>query len=454
MSKTQINVLLTPHWQKDKISKVNIKINTDISLKGGDSFFSIYKRVTNKSFTKIEGKITISDEKGSFSFQTSQEESPHTLIEKYHPQRDSAGIVLIEYTALLSPVKRNPGFDLGYEDNGMTGSGMTFLPLFDCDECEIMLDWDLKFMPKGCSGVCSFGEGKSKVFGASSILQESFYTAGKVQSATSGSFGFYWLENKVFDASEIAQWAKITYEKMSKFFKDKNNSYRIFARKVEEDKFGGTALENSYLFVYPPDKLPTVAGIKFLFAHEMVHNWIKMNDNPFGTLTWYVEGMAEYYSALLLWKYNFVTKEELVSELNERSKKYYENPHISIKNEGAGNLLFSNREATLVPYGRGFFYMAETDAKIRKSTRDEKSLEDVMFTLKNKMNNGENPGVDAWLNELVPIIGAQAEKDYESMKNGRTIAPNLICFGESIKSYKKTGTVRETDKACDLWVFE
>jgi predicted metalloprotease with PDZ domain len=308
-------------------------------------------------------------------------------------------------------------------------------------------------MPKGSLGICSLGEGNCEIKSSSSILLESFYMAGKALKSEENNFGFYWLENPGFYGLKVSQFAKDLYKTMSVFFKDRNNSYRIFARKVEEDKCGGTALKNSYHFVYPPDSPPKPTDIKFLFAHEMVHNWAKMNDEPFGTLTWYVEGMAEYYSALLLWKNNLISKDELISELNKRSRKYYENPHKNIKNEEAGKLLFNDSDATKVPYGRGFFYMAQTDAKILEATNAEKSLDDIMFAIKEKFDSGKNPAADEWLNQIKPYIKT-AEQDFKAMQNGAIIEPNLARFGIDIKAIKKEGFVRGTDKACKLWLFE
>ena len=56
-----------------------------------------------------------------------------------------------------------------------------------------------------------------------------------------------------------------------------------------------------------------------------MHNWVTLLDEPFGTCTWYVEGMAEFYCLVLPWRFGLASREELLEQLNDRAEQYYEN---------------------------------------------------------------------------------------------------------------------------------
>ena len=64
-----------------------------------------------------------------------------------------------------------------------------------------------------------------------------------------------------------------------------------------------------------------------LLAHEMVHNWPHLNDNPYGVTTWYAEGTAEYYSIMIPLRNGLITAAEALAEIQKRTDAYYTNPH-------------------------------------------------------------------------------------------------------------------------------
>lgn len=457
----EIQVLLTPFWEKGHIGKVSVRISADTDCRKGEILFSLNQRVINKQFLLLDGGISLSDRAGTLDCLTEPEISIYTVKDLYRPLRDIAGPVSIEYTVILSLAGGHPGFDLGYEEGGMTGSGMTFMPSLGnspwgaftpgADICSISMDWDLSRLPSGCRGVWAFGEGSTAAAVSPSLLQETFYSAGLLKSVEKGNFGFYWLKDG-FNAEPIAFWTQELFLRMAEFFGDDGRPYSIFTRSAPYKK-GGTALGRSYQYIFPDDSLPSLKELKFLFAHEIVHNWPHMKDEPFGTCTWYVEGAAEFYSAVLPWRYGLVSREELLAELNERAVRYYCNSYISISNEEAGRLLFTDETGMRIPYGRGFFYLMETDSKIRAASNGEKSLDDVILALHRMQSYGKMPVNEDWLESIVPILGEDAITDFESMRNGRIIEPLPDCF-EGVKAVRTTGSADGTNTPCNLWRFE
>mgnify|MGYP000988928941 CR=1 FL=1 len=109
-----------------------------------------------------------------------------------------------------------------------------------------------------------------------------------------------------------AEYTKKLFSQMQKFFKDTEKVYRIFVRKDPFLTSGGTALYRSYLFGWNTTQPCSLEDKKAILAHEMVHNWPQLNDNPYGVTTWYSEGTAEYYSVLLPLRLGLMTDDERI----------------------------------------------------------------------------------------------------------------------------------------------
>ena len=452
MNGSYIEVLLTPVWNGSEITSMAVRIRTDIPTKQDAPLFSLYKRVTNKTFVDINDTMEIRDENGPLPYRIETETPMHAEMHHYKAKRTPSGMLTITYTADLKQAGSNPCFDLGIEPGGITGSGMTFLPLFAGGPYNLTVDWDLSQMPQGSQGVWTYGSGRATVTGPPSMLTEAFYCAGHVKSVVSDRFAFYWLAYQDYNFTEIAAWNRDTYTVLSRFFQDGNGQYSIFIRRAKDEKQGGTALGRSYMMICPDDQQPVMN--KFLFAHEMIHSWVHLADEPFGTCTWYVEGMAEYYSAALLWRNALVSRAELAAEMNKRAEQYYENPHIRITNEEAGTQLFADPDITRIPYGRGMFYLLGIDAAIRKAMQDTQSLDDVLFSMIARYRQNPKTGNREWLEEITFILGNDGKIAFEQMRAGEPIIPADDCFQHALRPYKITGTIRGTQEPCELWQFD
>jgi len=340
----------------------------------------------------------------------------------------------------------------------MSGSGMSFMPFFAEGQYEYVLDWDLARLPEGFRGIWSLGEGRVEIIKQENILTESFYYAGDIMGLEKEGCGFYWLKNHRLPGEEVGRFVTELFGKMAAFFHDQKEPYHVFSRKIPEaltgrNKIGGLALTRSFLYLYPMENPPGEKTLKFLFPHEMVHNWPKLVDEPFGTCTWYVEGTAEYYSVVLPDRYGMLTREELTAQLNKRARDYYENPRIAVTNEFAGENLFIDSEATLIPYGRGFFYLLKMDQEIRNATNGIKSLDDVVLAVLSRTRAGEKCGNDTWLEEVKKAAGLDISQEFEEMCQGRFIAPCIGSFVTPVEVIETKGVQRETGHECVLYQF-
>ncbi|MDG2304827.1 MAG: hypothetical protein P8R42_09255 [Candidatus Binatia bacterium] len=97
--------------------------------------------------------------------------------------------------------------------------------------------------------------------------------------------------------------------------------------------------------------------------HELVHSFMHAKAGKDGD--WIVEGIAEYYSLALLRRSRTISKRRYERALGK----------LAEKGEGIDDLLVASAGAGVA--ARGAVILAELDARIRKSTRDKKSLDDV-----------------------------------------------------------------------------
>ncbi len=450
----QVSVCLAPDWDGEKIRELSVELRADIPARKGEPLFFVNLVTIFKPFTELAEPVSLEGDGERIPLSMREEEKPPVKMGVYVPETDSGGWTLC-YRLKLAPGGRNPVFDLGYERGGMNGAGMTFMPAFYTeDTIAYTLSWDLSALPGEAIGVWSYGQGTVRREGDDGTLMETFYAAGLLDCVRLGNFGYYWFANDRILENAVATARIFGYE--SRFFGDGGEPYTIFVRHTDGDEIraGGTALTRSYMYLYRDNEQLDPVWLKFLFAHEMVHNWVHLKDDPFGTCTWYVEGMAEYYSAVLPLRMGIVTGEELADQLNKRAADYYENPKRHAANAECGAGLMADKELTRVPYGRGFFYLTHADSRIRQATGGERCLDDVMLALKERFREDNSLQNEAWFEEYGRYVGRdEALAEYESFRDGGLVVPAVDCFEGAVTVRKERGTVRETGEACDIWKF-
>jgi predicted metalloprotease with PDZ domain len=173
---------------------------------------------------------------------------------------------------------------------------------------------------------------------------------------------------------------------------------------------------------------PTAANLQSLLAHEMTHNWPAM-EGEHGETAWYSEGAAEFYSLVLSTRAGVFSTEEFRTEINERASGYYTNPYRNASNAAAAEQFWKDWAAQRVPYGRGFMYLAQVDAKIRALSGNKRSLDDLVTAMFDRQRSGKPYGIPQWLGLVAAELGsATAQQDFAAMKNGEVIVPPTNSF--------------------------
>src|SRR5581483_184516 len=144
---------------------------------------------------------------------------------------------------------------------------------------------------------------------------------------------------------------------------------------------------------------------------------------------WYSEGTAEYYSLSLSWRAGAIPLDKVIRTLNERADAYYTNPYRGFSNPQAAEKFWIDPVAQTVPYGRGWLYLVQTDAEIRKASNGQRSLDDVVKAMYARETAKQPYGVPQWLELVGKEIGpAKAKAGYEHMVAGGLLKPPADAF--------------------------
>lgn len=428
------HLTIQPEWAADTVSAFNIRIRTDRSAKSGENLAARILELVTIPFCPMDTPV-FSDENGMIPVESYAGEAEMSFVHRefYKALRDTEGEISISYrvTPRVQPegYRSSPYFDLVAEKGGVLGTGTTFLLHTPdlAEKADFTLTWDLSLLPEGSRGVWSLGAGNTaeKADITLSDILFSAYMAGQIHAVEDGPAGFYWFDRMPIDADEGAGQITMLFNYMSRMFHDKGGDYRVFARHNHFPGGGGTALTRSYIYGYGLHDEVTIEGLQSLLAHEMVHNWPTMTDNPAGVGTWYVEGSAEYYSTLVPMEMGLCTLEKTAEVINEKAGSYYANPMNHLSNMELGKLYWTDRRCQRLPYSRGMLYLSNLDAAIRRETDGKHTLLDIELALLEL----DNPTPEDFLRIGSEIAGFDLQPGYEAMCKDGMIEPDPDAFG-------------------------
>ncbi|MBR1585531.1 MAG: hypothetical protein IJ662_08340 [Clostridia bacterium] len=455
MSTCQIT--LRPEAEGGEITRVDVTYRlTGWAAEKGREMFRAQLNTVSVPGAEPMG-LTVEDGDGPVPFAV-RETNPYPILYRHWDAgRDLRGPVVIRYAVLpcerLSQGRHGPYFQLARENGGVSGPGLAFLVEVPEMQGDISLRWDLTGLPRGSRAVCTWGEGDVHLSGLLEILRQAYYAFGPVNSVTEGDFGFYWLTEPPFDVKELAGFTKNLFGVMQRFFHDDRAVYRVFMRHDLTESSGGTALARSYMFGWNDRQKVTVQEKQNLLAHEMVHNWPHLNDEPYGITTWYSEGTAEYYSIMIPLRAGLITPAQALFEIQKRTDAYYTNPTRRLSNMDAARVAWQDRRAQRLSYGRGIFFLANTDALIRKATAGKYSIDDVVLDILDQGRRGEPLGNEVFLAAVKRIGGIDVRDDWQRMCDGVPFAPLDGSFGGLFTVTETTAVEADTGRTVPSYAW-
>lgn len=440
----RLDLVMTPRASDGEDSHLAVRMTLQApALKAGEGLVRLPLSLVGIPSARYDGDaLTARDGEGPLKLTQSEEPpTPQGVYRRWSVDRATVGDVTVSFDApprrVTAATNNGPLFDLRQEGDGFIGAGVTFLATpVKPGPWRVRLKWDLAAAPPGSRGVWSMGEGDIERTIPSDALAFSYYAVGPLTSypAEGGKdFAVYWLSDPPFDAAALGEQVRALYGSMARFFEDEGGSYRVFVRTNPFPGTGGTALARSFAFGYLPSANPTLDDLQGLVAHEMAHTWPAMQGEH-GDTAWYSEGAAEYYSLVLSWRAGALDVPRVLKTLNGRADAYYSNPHRALSNPDAAKIFWTDPVAQTVPYGRGFLYLVQTEAAIRKASGGKRSLDDVVKALRRRQVNGETYGISDWLRLVGEEIGAErAKAQYDHMVAGGLLKPPADLYAPCLK---------------------
>ena len=424
-------IMLAPAVQEGKTESISVTMQLDAWQNTDDGTVCRAQLETVSVPGAVPENLQVRDARGTAALISSDYEQYPIRYRSWKAQRSLTAPVTVSYEVRTAePMdhgRHGPYFRLAREKSGFSGPGIAFLMEIPAFDGSVDLAWDLTRAQPGMRGVCTWGEGGCEARSLEDARQ-CYYMFGDIQSVGEGDFGFYWLTPPPFDVRAIAGFTKNLFGIMQRFFHDTEKVYRIFMRHDLTESSGGTALERSYMFGWNANETTAEKVRQNLLAHEMVHNWPHLNDQPYGTTTWYAEGTAEFYSIMIPLRYGLCTAEEALSEIQKRTDAYFTNPTRHLSNMDAASVAWKDRRAQRLSYGRGIFFLASVDARIRRASGGGRSLDDVVLDILERGRRGETLSNEVFLESVRTLGGVDVTEEWKAMSQGGDVIPDPDSF--------------------------
>ncbi|KFZ30650.1 hypothetical protein IDSA_08955 [Pseudidiomarina salinarum] len=444
-----LSVLLAPYGESE-VEGMDVTLRlSEPGAAAGDALLSMpVVLVGTPTAAYSAEQVQAADEQGELVL-TARDEDPTSSgqYRSYLVPRDTVGDVTVSYRAEPRQVDKNtrngPLFDVRPQDGGIMGAGVYFmlLPSDEQAKYDVGMDWDFSNAPAGTSGAWSLGEGEQELTLTVSNLRFAYYAAGEVKRAVDdpdAAFNLYWITEPPFNIEKLAANITRLFKTMAEFHGQPDASYRVFIRSNPHAGGGGTGFIDSFAFSWGIDEDASEDGPLMLLSHEIAHNWTGLNgkDEPHALTAWYSEGTAEYYKVVMAHRAGLMSRAEVLETINDMAEGYYSNPYVAASNEAAGEMFWKDGLAQRVPYGRGFMYLTNADAKIIAASDGEATLDTLVLQINALQDEGENIGNERWQQLLAGYIGNEAFTDHQAMVSGELIVPHPQAWGPCFAPYQ------------------
>lgn len=439
--KPKLSIMIGPCWKRDSIGYIDYALNCpDVKAAPGKPMLCRYDEAFGGlcPFPDMEN-LEIQDEQGMLDYEEKEIPSFNSGIKcfGYFPQREVKGTLRWNYRAFPRVLPENyrssPYYDFRAEPGGLNGSGFfsLLLPTIN-EELDVSLHWDMVSMPEGSRAIFSFGDGNVEKTMTIMELGMSLFTVGEIRAVENESFGVYYLSEPDFEIRPIVEKIIPIFQYEKEYFHDFDAHFRVFLRR---DPFiisnGGSACRYAFISGYSAFGGFDMDKWFNTLLHEMTHTWPYMDDNNVGEGTWFTEGATEYYCTWLPYVGGFLDDEFTVKCLNEKiGRRYYLNPFREMPNMELPKIQWKERAAQECPYGRGFLYLANTQAQLRRAGKG--SIDDVV-----KQFGWEHPMRPTdWKAFLLERLGQEAVMQFEEMTEGKLLVPDPDIFEKRFKVVK------------------
>ena len=363
----------------------------------------------------------------------------------------------ITYKARIWPpgTRSNPTFMLRAVQGSVSGRGYGFL-LTPEDRVNYAAHfrWDMNDLPKGSSTASGLTD-ENDVSAPFSTLMNTYVMAGPLHRypAKGDQDGFigYWVGSPAWDVPHVMEWTARIYAYMRTFHSDTApRVYRVIGRMYPPPAYGGSALDNHFVFNAPAaSRDSTDQGPLLLLAHEIGHSFIRGLQNPGGgggggSNNWFSEGLNEYYAVALTLRSGLGPLDLVLGTMNSQARAYYTNPRRNMPADSVARIGLNDVNVQNVSYQRGLLFWADMDARIRAASKGRRNLDSVVVPMMARARaqtargraqgeQGSRAGgftPDELVAALAKEIGPAARQQFDAViVRGETIVPASNAFG-------------------------
>jgi len=442
-----MSVLIKPGVMSEAVGKGDLDVTMTIpamDVAAGAPFLSMGMFVPGLARPQVLQSIEVRDASGPVPVQPG-----NGAPGRWVATRDVKGDVVVKYRLLaenIPAIAGGPPIGVRIDGDGVsaTGQAMLMAPSVTGD-FRIALKWDLSAMGPGAEAVSSYGDGDIELpAGPVGRLGRGVYMAGHLKHeplTTTGAFSAVWVGEPKFDPRPAMQWTAKLHAAMSRHFKDETEPpYRVFLRYNPMNAGGGAALTNSFIVTYGTGV--TGESLKSILGHEMTHTWTA---NGIGS--WYSEGNAVFYQALLPWRAGLMTADEYLADLNKTASRYYTNALKDTPEDQVQPRFWEDTRIRVLPYDRGAMYFAVLNGKIKRASGGKRSLDDLIQAMIDRVRANQPVTEAVWLDMLRAEIGEDGPTIHRSMLSGGLMLPESDDFGSCFR--RITRPIRQFDLGFD-----
>lgn len=435
---------LKPYWENNTVSNMEISATIDaIAVNPQGPALDYAAQAFNNicPFPEYDN-LSIEDDLGEIPYELKEAPTEYDMADYlgFYFNRSIEGTLKWSYRLfpriLPEGYRSSPYYDFRNEPFGLNGSGMfSFILPKSSESFHVKLHWDLSAMPDNARGIWSYGEGDVEKDLSSFELRFTLFNTGIMNSYEQGEFGVFWFGEPNFEIRPASERLYQVFLYMKDFFHDDDPSFRVFLRR---DPFkisgGGSACPRAFISGYSDYGGMNADHWYCVLTHEMTHNWPYMDDRIAGEGTWYTEGATEYYCTMLPYRAGIADSKYTLDRINEKAKeRYYDNIYRETSNMDIPKIQWKDRRAQTVPYGRGFIYLGNVDAQLRRLGKG--SLDDI--AIKYTMCKKNPLPESVWIDFIQKRLGKKGLQDFEDMKAGKLLTPDPDIFGSEFRTIEE-----------------
>jgi hypothetical protein len=373
--------------------------------------------------------VTATDDLGPIPLTAAVDEVPDdTPVRQWRPTRQTVGPVEVSYLAEPVSAEQRPAtppLELRPEGLGLSGALKCFVLLPPRPQ-DVTFEVHVE-PPPGDSAdwraVSSLGEGLGRDGDLAGTglerLGDTYLMWGPLTCYREGDMSMWWLTPPGFDVEGFTTQLGTTYLLMAEAFDAPAHPYRVFLRASPHRGAAASGHPASFVMTTNPRDPLDTKRLYATIAHELVHEWLNL-DGPAGEITWFVEGVADYYSLVIPLRAGLIDEDTFLDEVNLAARTGYASPLRHFGLDEASRLYWSDFRAHQLAYVRGMFYLADLDARLREATSGRASVDDVVRQVVEVRRAGAPVGLDDWCSYVGQLLG----------RDERPVLDDLVFIGD------------------------